>query len=72
MSLGLKVYKAFKEQVTGNHRPLHYNTEAADAIAKFHTESVAANAKGTARDLRSYFNAVPEASVDTGDLYDRL
>ena len=72
MSLGLEVYKAFKEQVTGNHRPLHYNTEAADAIAKFHTESVAANAKGTARDLRSYFNAVPEASVDTGDLYDRL
>jgi len=70
MSLRLEVYKAFKEQITGNHRPLHYNTDAADAIAKFFTESVAASSKGTARDLRSYFNAVPRAVVDTGDLYD--
>ena len=70
LSLGLEVYKAFKEQITGNHRPLHYNTEAAEAIAKFITESVVANSKGTAKDLRSYFNAVPRAEVDTGDLYD--
>ncbi|KAL3144433.1 hypothetical protein ABBQ32_004178 [Trebouxia sp. C0010 RCD-2024] len=70
MSLGLEVYKAFKEQITGNHRPLHYNTDAADAIAKFITESVAANSKGTAQDLRSYFNAVPRGTLDTGDLYD--
>ena len=70
MSLGLEVYKAFKEQVTGNHRPLHYNTEAADAIAKFYTKNIVANAKGTARHIRSYFNAVPRASVDTGDLCD--
>ena len=69
MSLGLEVYKAFKAQITGNHRPLHYNTEAADAIAKFTTESVAANSKGTAKDLRSYFNAVPGAVPDTSDLY---
>ncbi|KAL3137960.1 hypothetical protein ABBQ38_005207 [Trebouxia sp. C0009 RCD-2024] len=33
LSLGLEVYKAFKEQITGNHRPLQYNMEAADAIA---------------------------------------
>ena len=32
MSLGLEVYKAFQEQMTGNHRPLHYSTEAADPI----------------------------------------
>ena len=70
MSLGLEVYKAFKEQVMGNHRPLHYNTDAADAIAKFITESVAADSKGTAKDLRSYFDAVPRANVNTGDLYD--
>lgn len=70
MSLGLEVYKAFKEQITGNHRPLHCNTHAADAIAKFITESVAASSKGTAKDLRSYFSAVPRADVDTGDLYD--
>ncbi|KAL0028455.1 hypothetical protein WJX77_007627 [Trebouxia sp. C0004] len=70
MSLGLEVYKAFKEQISGNHKPLHYNTEAADAIAKFITESVAANSKGTAKDLRSYFNTVPRADVDSGDLYD--
>ena len=49
MSSGLEVYKVFKEQITGNHRPLHYNTNAADAIAKFITESVAANSK--AKDL---------------------
>lgn len=69
MSLGLEVYKAFKEHITGNQKPLHYNTEAADAIAKFITESVAANSKGTAKDLRSYFDAVPRADADTGDLY---
>ena len=33
LSLGLEVYKAFKEQITGNHRPLQYNMEAADAVA---------------------------------------
>ncbi len=70
MSLGLEVYKAFKEQVTGSHRPLHYNTEAADAIAKFISESVAANSKGTAKDLHSYFDPVPRADANTGDLYD--
>ena len=72
LNLGLEVYKAFKEQVTGNHRPLQYNTEAANAIAKFISESVVANSKGTAKDLRSYFNAVPraDADADTGDLYD--
>ena len=70
MSLGLEVYKAFKEQITGNHKPLHYNTAAADAIANFITDSVVANSKGTAKDLRSYFNAVPKANADTSDLYD--
>lgn len=70
MKLGLEVYKAFKEQIAGNHWPLHYNTDAADAIAKFIKESGAANSKDTAKDLRSYFNAVPTANVDTGDLYD--
>lgn len=53
MSLGLEVYKVFKERITGNHRPLQYNTEAADAMAKFITESVAASSRGTARDLRT-------------------
>ena len=66
----LEVYKAFKEQITGNHRPLHYNIQAADAIAKFITDSIAAHTKGTAKDLRTYFNAVPRADVATGDLYD--
>ena len=70
LSLGLEVYKASNKQMTGNHRPLHYHTDAANAIARFITESVAANAKGTAEDLRSYFNAVPRANVDCGDLYD--
>ena len=70
LSLGREVYKAFKEHVTGNHKPLQYNTEAADAIAKFITESVAATSKGTGRDLRSYFNAMPRQPVDTGDLYE--
>ena len=64
LSLGLEVYKAFKEHNTGNHKPLQYNTEAADAIAKFITESVAANSTSACRDLRSYFNAMP---VDTSD-----
>lgn len=70
MSLGLEVYNAFKEQITGNHKPLHYNTDASDAIAKSITKSVAANSKGTAKDLHSYFNAMPRADVNTGDLYD--
>ena len=35
MSLGLEVYKAFKEQIMGNRRPLHYNTDTADAIARW-------------------------------------
>ena len=34
MSLRLEVYKVFEEHITDN-RPLHCNTEAADAIAKF-------------------------------------
>ena len=51
---GTEVYKAFKERITGNHKPLQYNTEAADAIAKFIAESVAANSKGAGKDLRTY------------------
>ena len=50
MSLELEVYKAFKEQIIGNHRPVHYNTNAADAIAKPITKSVDANSKGTTID----------------------
>jgi len=69
LSLGLDVYNAFKQHVTGNHKPLQYNTEVAEAIAKFIKESVDASSKGAAKDLRS-FNAVPRASTDTGDLYD--
>ena len=59
MSLGLEVHKASKEQITSNHRPLQFNTEAADAIAKIITESVAASSKHMAR-----------ATVNTGNLYD--
>ena len=71
MSMGLEVYKAFKQHVTGNHKPLQYNTEAADAIAKFIADSVAAGSNNAvAKDLRSYFSAVPRQPVDTGDLYD--
>ena len=33
MNLGLDVYKAFKQHITGN-RPLRYDTEATEAIAK--------------------------------------
>ena len=57
MRLGLE-YKAFKEQITGNHWPLHYNANATGAITKFITESVAADSERTAKDLHSYFNAV--------------
>ena len=46
------------------------NTKATDAIANFITQSVVASSKGTAKDLRSYFTAVPSATMDTGDLYD--
>lgn len=60
----------FSDKSTGNHKPLQYNTEAVDAIAKFITESVAANSKGACRDLRSYFDTMPRQPVDTGDLYD--
>lgn len=71
MSMGLEVYKAFKQHVTGNHKPLQYNTEASDAIAKFIADSVAAGSNNAvAKDLRNYFSAVPRQSVDTGDLYD--
>ncbi len=73
LSLGLEVYKAFKEHVAGNHRPLQYNAEAAEDIARFITESVNAASKDTTRDLRQYFNAIPRqqaAPMDTGDLYD--
>ena len=70
MSLGLEVYKAFKQHITGNHKPLQYNTEATEAIAKFIADSVAAvSNNAVARDLRSYFTAVPSEPVDTGDLY---
>lgn len=53
MSLGLEAYRAFKQHVTGNHKPLHYSTEATDAIARFIAESVGAASKETARDLHS-------------------
>ena len=35
LSLGLEVYKKFKQHITGNHKPLQHNAEATDAIAKF-------------------------------------
>ena len=67
MSLGLEV---FKQHITGNHKPLQYNTEAIEAIANFITDSVAAvSNNAVARDLHSYFIAVPSEPVDTGDLY---
>ena len=66
MSLGLEVYKAFKQHITGNHKPLQYNTEATEAIAKFIADSVAAGSDhAAARDLRSYFSVLPEQPVDT-------
>ena len=68
--LGLEVHNAFKEQITDNHRPLQFNTEAAGAIANFITESVAASSKRAAKDLRSYFNAMPKATVNVSNLYD--
>jgi hypothetical protein len=70
LSLGLEVYKAFKQHIMGNHKPLQYNTEATEAIAKFIADSVAAGSdNAVAKDLRSYFSAVPREPVDTGDLY---
>ena len=70
LSLGLEVYKAFKDHITGSHKPLQYDTAAADAIAKFITESVKAGSNNAAtKALRSYFNALPRESVDAGDLY---
>ena len=69
MSLGLEVYKAFKQHITGNHRPLQYNTEATEDIAKFIADSVAGSNSAAAKDLRSYFTTVPREPVDTGDLY---
>ena len=71
MSLGLEVYKAFKQHITGNHKPLQYDPAATEAIAKFIADSVAdtGSNNAAAKDLRSYFNAVPRESVDTGDLY---
>ena len=69
-SLGLKAFKPFKEQVTGNHKPLQYNTEAPDAIANCITEKVAASSKGTAKDLHSCLNAAPKTAFNTDDLYD--
>lgn len=71
MSLGLEVYKAFKQHTTGNHKPLQYDTEATEAIAKFIADSVAAagSNNAAAKDLRSYFIPVPREPVDTGDLY---
>ena len=70
LSLGLEVYREFKQHVRGNHRPLQYNTEATDAIAKFIAEHVAASTKTVAaQDLLSYFDAVPRQPVDNGDLY---
>ncbi len=67
----MEVYKAFKQHITGNHKPLQYKTDATEAIAKFIADSVAAAGPNSAaaKDLRSYFNAVPRQPVDTGDLY---
>ena len=45
LSLGLEVYKEFKQHVMGNHKPLQYNTEATDVIARFIAEHVAASTK---------------------------
>ena len=67
LSLGLEVYKAFKQQIRGNHRPLQYSTEAADAIASFIKDFVHSNARNEGKDMRSYYQP---ASLDTGDLYD--
>ena len=70
LSLGLEVYNAFKDHITGSHKTLQYDPAAADAIAKFITESVKAGSNNAAtKDLRSYFNALPRESVDTGNLY---
>ena len=52
------MYKAFKEQITGNHRHLHYNTDAADATAKYVTDTSLPTQ--IAKNLRSYFDAVLE------------
>ncbi|KAL3146572.1 hypothetical protein ABBQ32_000812 [Trebouxia sp. C0010 RCD-2024] len=35
LSWGLEFYREFNQHVTGNNKPLQYNTEATDAIAKF-------------------------------------
>ena len=70
MSMGLEVWKAFGKHISGNHSPHQYKAEAADAIAKFINESVAANTRGTTKDMRSYYQVVPDAAIDTGDLYD--
>ena len=70
MSLGLEVYKAFKQHITGNHKPLQNNTEATDAIAKFVANGVAAGSNGAvAKDLRNCFIVVPRHLVDAGELY---
>ena len=70
LSLGLEVYKELKQHVRGNHRPLQYDTEATDAIAKFIAEHVAASTKtAAAKDLHSYFDAVSRQPADNADLY---
>lgn len=70
MILGLEVYKTFQQHVTGNHKPLQHNTEATGAIANFIAESVAAGSNNAvAKDLHSYFSAMPRQPVDTADLY---
>jgi hypothetical protein len=55
-------------QVSSVKNVLH--TDAADTIAKFITQGVVANSRGAGKGLRSYFDAVPRANVDTDDLYD--
>ena len=35
LSLGLEVYKEFKQHIIGNNKPLQFDSEASDAIAKF-------------------------------------
>ena len=70
VSLALEVYKTFKEQIVGNHKPHQYKTEAADDIAKFIKDSVSTALRGTTRDMRTYFNVMSTAAVDTGDLYE--
>lgn len=56
LSLGLAVYREFKQHVTGSQATtVLYNAEATEAIARFIAESVAASTKTPAKDLRNHF-----------------